>query len=266
MKEIISGVQVNIPFRMLTEGYLSRFLDLGLNPEIGVDADALDHFSFDEFKQVAVQFHERNLSVTVHGPFMDLTPASPDPDIVAVTEKRFDQLFRILPALSPRNLVTHAGYDPRRHFFMADVWLARSLVFFKKAAKRLQDLDCRLMLENVFEEKPEDMMPLFRGIDSSNAGICLDVGHMNALGTVGMDHWLSVLGDHIGEIHLHDNHGDRDSHLPMGQGTIDFKRLFRFIQERKPILTLEPHHEEDLYGSLEFLSSNFSRYFHCKME
>lgn len=257
MKEIISAVQVNIPFRMLMEGYLSRFLDLGLNPEIGVDADALDHFSFNEFKQVMDQFHERNLSVTVHGPFMDLSPSSPDPDIVAVTQKRFDQLLHILPAISPWTLVAHAGYDPRRHFFMADVWLERSLAFFKKVAQRTQDAGCRLMLENVFEESPEDLLPLLQGLDSEAIGVCLDVGHMNAMSTVGLDHWLSVLGERIGEIHLHDNLGARDSHLAMGQGTIDFKRLFHFIAEKKPILTLEPHEETDLFGSLAYLEKHF---------
>lgn len=259
MKDILAAVQVNIPFRMLTEGYLTRFLDMGLNPEIGLDADALDHFTVDDFKGVADRFHERNLSITIHGPFMDLAPASPDPDIVAVTEKRFDQLFKVLPAIRPRTVVAHAGYDPRRHFFMADLWLERSLAFFQNVARQVHDLDGRLMLENVYEEGPDDMLRLLTQLDPKQVGVCLDVGHMNAMGRVGMDQWLTVLGDRIGQLHLHDNLGDRDSHLPMGQGTIDFVRLFDFIDEKKPILTLEPHDENALFGSLEYLEHMVNR-------
>ena len=38
---LASQVQVNIPFSYLLRGYLERFLELGLNPEIGLDAYSL---------------------------------------------------------------------------------------------------------------------------------------------------------------------------------------------------------------------------------
>lgn len=253
MKEIIEKVQVNIPFRMLMDGYLEQFLDRGLNPEIGLDALSLDHYSYEEFLSVANRFRERGRCITIHGPFMDLSPTSPDPDIQRVTQKRFDQLFTVLPAFSPVSLVAHAGYDPRRHFFMADEWLDQSLSFFENAAQRAHDLGCRLMLENVFEEHPQEILPLVRGLNPAHAGICLDVGHMNAMSNDSLDHWLHTLSQYIGQFHLHDNHGDKDFHLPMGQGNIDFHKVFDFISHKHPILTLEPHKEEDLYVSLDVL-------------
>ena len=37
MQDILRQVQVNIPFTMLYDDYLDRFLEFGLNPEIGID-------------------------------------------------------------------------------------------------------------------------------------------------------------------------------------------------------------------------------------
>lgn len=257
MKKIIEKVQVNIPLRMLGEGYLEKFLAMGINPEIGIDALALDAFSYTKCQEIAKQFQGRGLRITVHGPFMDLSAASFDPAIVAVTQKRFDQLFRLLPAFSAVSLVVHAGYDARRHFVMPDVWLEKSLAFFGDIAQRAHDIGCRLMLENVFEEHPEELLPLIQGLDSSHAGICLDLGHMNAASRDGLAHWLANLSPYIGQLHLHDNHGDKDHHLPLGKGNIDFAAVFEFVSEKRPILTLEPHEEEALYMSLEYLKRFF---------
>jgi len=57
------------------------------------------------------------------------------------------------------------------------------------------------------------------------------------------------------EIHLHDNDGNQDAHLPVGQGNIDFAVLFAFLRDvgQDPLLTLEPHHEEHFAESLEGL-------------
>ena len=41
----VEQLQVNIPYRMLKDGYLDKFLEYGLNPEIGFDAGALDTVS-----------------------------------------------------------------------------------------------------------------------------------------------------------------------------------------------------------------------------
>lgn len=252
MKEIIQQVQVNIPFWMLMDGYLEKFLELGLNPEIGMDARSLDGFSVDDVQAVARRFREKGARITVHGPFMDLAPTSPDPAIREVTARRFDQLFTLLPALKPVSLVVHAGYDPRRHFSMVDEWLELSLDFFDEMALKAARFGCYLFIENVFEEHPEELLPLIDGLDG-RAGICLDVGHLNAYSPVPLSAWLDTLGPCIGQFHLHDNAGDKDRHLPMGRGTLDFETLFAFIRQTHPILTLEPHEEKDLYESLDYL-------------
>jgi sugar phosphate isomerase/epimerase len=55
---------------------------------------------------------------------------------------------------------------------------------------------------------------------------------------------------------LHDNLGEKDDHLPMGRGRIDFSRLFAYLKAertRPPVVTLEAHRPDDVWESLECL-------------
>ena len=54
-----------------------------------------------------------------------------------------------------------------------------------------------------------------------NVGVCLDLGHAHI--TVGMAEAVATLGDRIGSVHVHDNHGLKDEHLWPGDGTIDWR-------------------------------------------
>jgi sugar phosphate isomerase/epimerase len=68
--------------------------------------------------------------------------------------------------------------------------------------------------------------------------------------------WLQSLGKHIEQLHLHDNLGTQDDHLALGEGQIDFRLLLKHVKGKKsdpPIITIEPHREEDLWPSLEYL-------------
>lgn len=261
MKNIINKFQVNVPFTMLVETYLETFLSLGLNPEIGIDAVALDKFTFEDFREILSGFHEAGKTITVHGPFMDLSPASPDPGIRELSRHRYEQLLEILPAINPVTVVGHPGYDKKRHHFIKDQWLSDSVIFWKDVASGLKAHGCRLMLENVYEERPEDMLYLLQHLIPQHVGFCFDVGHMNVFGITGLHDWLSTLGAYIGQFHLHDNEGDMDMHLAIGDGNIDFQTIFRFLKNNTPILTLEPHEEKVLDRSLEYLAENFSSLF-----
>jgi sugar phosphate isomerase/epimerase len=114
------------------------------------------------------------------------------------------------------------------------------------------------MLENVYESGPEELQPLFENLKSHSVGFCLDTGHQAAFGQAPLSEWLDILGRHLGQVHLHDNHGLRDDHLALGQGTIDFQYLFKRLKnlnDTPPVITLEPHTEEALDPSLAHLKA-----------
>ena len=67
--------------------------------------------------------------------------------------------------------------------------------------------------------------------------------------------WLERLGRYVGELHLHDNEGSTDDHLPVGKGNFPFDRLFAFLRGKgiSPIVTVEPHTEQNLWDTLAYI-------------
>ena len=257
-KAIIDKVQVNIPFGMFFDGYLALFETLGLNPEIGLDAAALDRFSKADFKKIAGIFQGNGRTVTFHGPFADMAPGSQDPAILQLTRKRFQQVVELVEVFNPLTVVCHPGYDFRRHGYYREEWLETSLETWAVLGEKISQAGSRLMLENVYETNPGQMDPFFSQLAGFNIGFCFDVGHQNAFGNVPMNEWLTTLGPYLGQLHLHDNTGVEDEHLALGQGDIVFEPLFEYLRKRAenpPVLTLEPHHSEDLEPNLAFLEA-----------
>ncbi len=112
-----------------------------------------------------------------------------------------------------------------------------------------QESNCRGILNT-----PQDMRILLNLIP--DAAITYDPGHGNTHG-FGPREFLPVCLPNLRYLHLHDNVGDRDRHLPLGRGNVDFDYLIREVARAKkgspPIpatLELEPQHFEQ---SLECL-------------
>jgi sugar phosphate isomerase/epimerase len=257
MQGLLRKVQINIPFTMLNDSYLNRFLTYGVNPEIGIDAAALERFSFSDFSRIAGILQDNCLNITLHGPFYDLSPGSIDPALLAVTRNRFEQVLELVPVFKPQTVVLHAGFDRKRHADYLEEWIENSLETWTWMASCLLESGTRLMLENVYEHGPQDIRMIFERLENQNVGFCLDSGHLSAFGHSPLTVWLKSMGPYIEQLHLHDNHGEEDDHLPMGSGAIDFKPLFNYLKSRRnpsPIITLEPHSEADLWQSLAYLS------------
>jgi sugar phosphate isomerase/epimerase len=70
-----------------------------------------------------------------------------------------------------------------------------------------------------------------------------------------MSEWFEAIGERVVELHIHDNNGRRDEHLPIGDGRIDFKEFFGLVARHSndPIFTIEPHGEEALQRGLKAL-------------
>ena len=122
-------------------------------------------------------------------------------------------------------MVCHLGYEARllwlRH---PEAWLARSVATWKELAARAAAHRVTVMLENVYETEPELLLEVVGRVGADNLRVCLDVGHLYAFGGGDLSRWLHTLAPVIGQLHLHDNHGDRDAHLALGAGAIPLAR------------------------------------------
>lgn len=254
VRGILAQVQVNLPFPMLLQN-LDPVLDIGLQPEIYFSGETLDHLSWAAVEKVSSRLREKGTAVTFHAPFMDLNPGAVDERIREATVSRFRQILELVPLFRPRVIVFHPGYDRWRYDSNVELWLGKSILTWSPLVARAQKLGVKLALENIFEENPFSLQRLLAALNSPFLGYCLDPGHGNLFSQVALTDWIEILGSRLWEIHLHDNHGRADDHLPLGEGKIDFRAIFSLLQAKKlhPIYTLEPHSQEHLGPGLKAL-------------
>ena len=108
----------------------------------------------------------------------------------------------------------------------------------------------RFSIENMgnwdyfFLRFPEEV-PMLDGID-----LALDVGHANLNGC--LDRFLPC---RIAHVHLHDNDGTKDSHAPVGTGTIDFQPVMDAVRRDGATPIIEVETMEGVIRSLEALKA-----------
>ena len=69
---------------------------------------------------------------------------------------------------------------------------------------------------------PQRVLELVEAIHDPNLSICLDTGHVAVFPHLSVGEEIRRLGDHLRVFHLHDNHGEEDSHLYPMDGIIDW--------------------------------------------
>jgi sugar phosphate isomerase/epimerase len=79
------------------------------------------------------------------------------------------------------------------------------------------------MLPHLFAGHVRDLLWLLGALASTNVGICLDTGHAFLSGD--LHHVAHKLSGHLWMVHASDNRGERDDHLPPGEGQIAWPDL-----------------------------------------
>ena len=155
-------------------------------------------------------------------------------------------------------VVVHPGLIP---------FLAREMPeeIYKIADKSIEeigeyskDLGVNTTIENMpaFESMIyQDMSRLNETLLKFDMSMTLDIGHANHSGIAPDEMYF----DCIKHIHAHDNFGDDDSHLPLGEGNIELKRIIDIFEDKKydGIYMIEVNDKDSIKKSLEFLKNNF---------
>ena len=101
----------------------------------------------------------------------------------------------------------------------------------------------------------ENMDELNEFLTDNNLYMTLDVGHANHVGYSADD----MIFDCIKHVHMHDNFGDDDAHLPLGEGSIDLKCVVNNLESKKydGIYILEVNDYDSIKKSNEYMKENF---------
>jgi sugar phosphate isomerase/epimerase len=251
-------IHITVPYDILIPRQ-DEIISKGVNPEIYFSSATLDTCQDEDVCRLGDALKKAGLSYTFHAPFMDLAPGGVDSKIRSATQERLEHILHLAALIRPNTVVVHPEYDPWRHGEAFNLWFQGSLEMWTPLVKEAENLGVTLALENVFEQGPETLKKLLEEINSPHCGFCFDTGHWLVFSKRGWKEWIEVLGGRLVEVHLHDNNGEEDQHLPPGDGKFDFTGFFRHLwtQRLSPLYTLEVHQEEDLPRSFETVKAYF---------
>ena len=253
MHDILRNFQIHMPFHLLYSRFFPMVIRERINPEISFNHICLDRFGRKEFMEAANRLLNEGLTVTFHAPFMDLRPGAIDSRIRQVTIDRLKQVFDLIPLFRPRTVVCHPSFDRRYYVSSEQLWLENSINTWEHFLAMTDDVNTVIALENVYESDSQHLSLLLNALPSSRVCLCFDTGHFNVFSKAPLETWMENIGSRIGQIHLHDNNGTLDEHLPVGEGNFPFQAFFEMLHEKvqAPIITLEAHTEKDMWQMLE---------------
>ena len=160
---------------------------------------------------------ETGLGVVGHTAFF-LPIASPYPELRAAARELFARSCDAFHELGADRVNVHPD-TVTRTYPRAEV-IAGNADAMRELAEVAAARELRLMLENLGQfGSVED---LARVLDADDrVGFHLDVGHAH-LGGERLPALLEAFGDRLAHVHVHDNFGSDDLHLPLGAGRISW--------------------------------------------
>ena len=144
--------------------------------------------------------------------------------------------LEVAAELTPLKAVVHPSYIGGLGVLVPDVAMGYALDAMGIFVEKAKQLGLRLCLENMFSSKyqnfvePEDLAPVLEQFPDLE--LTLDTGHAH-INQSNRDRILAFIEQYpnrIGHLHISDNAGDQDAHLPVGQGTIRFKKVMAALK------------------------------------
>ena len=223
----------------------------GLVTETGTGVESIDFSISDNLDHLGkrIELYQKKLEkmgnppLILHGPFLDLNPASFDSLIREVTMTRFTQCYQAGLELGAKKIVYHSGMIPCVYY--REGWADQVSRFFTEFLEDKDDLE--IVMENVLDEDWCLLLDVYKKVDHPKFKLCLDMGHAHCYSEIPVMEWAEGLSPYIGHVHVHDNAGDRDSHLGLGKGTLPYHEVLKLLPVSKErTWTIECSHKEDV--------------------
>jgi sugar phosphate isomerase/epimerase len=154
---------------------------------------------------------------------------------IASLREMLDSL-ELAAELRPMKVVLHPPYVTGLGLFVYDQAKGFGMENLAAIVERGRALGLTMCLENMFAKtmtlvRPEDFDPVFDRFPDLK--LTLDTGHAHCGSRGGKAplEFISRFADRIGHVHISDNFGKEDSHLPVGAGTIDFSRFIKALKD-----------------------------------
>lgn len=179
----------------------------------------------DEYRKIS---RSTGLFYLCHG------PREGDPNDIKTLETvyfpRLLEVLSIMPELDMRLLTVHLWIDPR---YVHKQTITYKIGFLDRLVEKAQGSGLSVCIENLSEQAC-DLAEAFACVPQLN--LTLDLGHAELLSNENTSFgFIEKFPERIRHIHLHDNLGGSsagdDLHLPLGEGKIDFEKIFKKLYE-----------------------------------
>ncbi len=181
-------------------------------------------YNYDEFADLLPSY---DLHYSVHAPICDINIASISEPVREASMKDTIETVKAANRLGIDRVTVHPGLSSMSVRGIEDRYIACA----KESMKVLDGVSKEYGVTLAIENMPN--MYFFLGrtaaelreiVEGTDLGICFDIGHANTMCQI--DDMIDTFGDRIKNIHIHDNNGQRDEHLTIGEGNIDFDKAF----------------------------------------
>lgn len=179
-----------------------------------------------------LKVHHLNSEVVMHLPFGRDNNLCDLSDYQRVVQRMKDAI-EFTSHFGTKKLTLHLGYTtddrPRKEYIAHIIPVLKVLCSFAKK------YNMNVMIENMPTKEelgysPYEIRDIIDQTAMDNLKFILDTGHAH-ISEYEITDFIDVLHDKLYHMHFSDNHGESDEHKPMGEGNIDFKKIFDKLKE-----------------------------------
>lgn len=169
-----------------------------------------------------------SMTYSVHAPIADVNIGAVSENLREAATIEMSRTFLHANRMNINLITVHPGLRSMSVSGVDDISIAQAKKSLKEIDRYAREYGITAAIENMpsfpfmLGQHPEELLELIDGTDLS---ICFDIGHANTVGVI--DSCIDLFGDRIANVHIHDNMGDRDAHLTIGEGNIDFEHVLR---------------------------------------
>lgn len=197
-----------------------------------------------------------DLKYTVHSPFIDVNIASLNPAVADFSVSEIKRSIDLANMIDSKIVVVHPGILGFHGRGREDIVYQISEEHLKVVGDYAKDSGvdaCIENLPNITDFMFMDVNQLNDTLVKLDLPMTMDIGHAHTNGFTPDE----IYFDSIKHIHVHDNPGDDDTHLALGEGTFDVNGFFDVFTKKKydGIYMLELMSVDFIEKSLEYMKN-----------
>ncbi|MBQ6345471.1 MAG: sugar phosphate isomerase/epimerase [Methanobrevibacter sp.] len=220
-------------------------------------AELVNQYPFEQIDTDVLESY--NLKYSIHAPFMDINIASLQEKSRLSSIEQIKSSINLANKIDAEAVVVHPGLIP----FLANKYFKdRVYETTNNSIKQLGDYGKDLGVLTTIENMPtfegmiyQNLKDLDEILTTYDMAMTLDIGHANHVGYAPDE----MIFDSIKHIHAHDNFGDDDAHLALGEGSIDLKYIIDSLEKKNydGIYIIEVNDYDSIKKSYEYIKKNF---------